>query len=183
MKQRKFVYWLRTLLVMGLGKSSLPSLLTLCLRDLEADEGDLFLEERREYGDGFPTGGPDGEDPLLIARQMAAQGIPLFVVACEPALSGYQFGLDFFRGTPILVPFFFPFSTVPFCLKKLTYTSLGICSINDHYFSNSRSLDDRGPPFSRNRRCSTRTLGNGTTHPRSRESSRGKDSFGNANGR
>ncbi|GAA5875200.1 hypothetical protein JCM16303_005043 [Sporobolomyces ruberrimus] len=55
-----------------------------------------------EYGDGFPTGGPDGEDPLLIARQMAAQGIPLFVVACEPALSGYQFGLDFFRALTII---------------------------------------------------------------------------------
>ncbi|GAA5907161.1 vWA domain-containing protein [Sporobolomyces salmoneus] len=55
-----------------------------------------------EYGDGFPTGGPDGEDPLLIARQMASQGIPLFVVACEPALSGYQFGLDFFRALTII---------------------------------------------------------------------------------
>ena len=74
-----------------------------------------------EYGDGFPDRSPDGEDPLLIARQMAQVGIPLvscklrsstlspeltgsdscnsqFVVACEPALSGYQFGLDFFRG-------------------------------------------------------------------------------------
>jgi hypothetical protein len=36
---------------------------------------------------------------------MAAQGIPLFVVACEPALSGYQFGLDFFRGELSLQPF------------------------------------------------------------------------------
>lgn len=74
-----------------------------------------------EYGDGFPDRSHDGEDPLLIARQMAQMGIPLvsahylfrglsrvltryecchlqFVVACEPALSGYQFGLDFFRG-------------------------------------------------------------------------------------
>lgn len=30
-----------------------------------------------EYGDGFPNGGPDGEDPLLIARLMASQGISL----------------------------------------------------------------------------------------------------------
>lgn len=50
-----------------------------------------------EYGDGFPAGSPDGEDPLVLARQMASQGITLFVVACEPALSGYQFATDFFR--------------------------------------------------------------------------------------
>ncbi|GAA6059913.1 hypothetical protein JCM10212_005296 [Sporobolomyces blumeae] len=55
-----------------------------------------------EYGDGFPQGGPDGEDPLLLARQMAQMGIPLFAVACEPALSGYQFGLDFFRALTII---------------------------------------------------------------------------------
>lgn len=30
-----------------------------------------------EYGDGFSDGGPDGEDPLLLARQMAQMGIPL----------------------------------------------------------------------------------------------------------
>ncbi|GAA5871783.1 hypothetical protein JCM8547_008141 [Rhodosporidiobolus lusitaniae] len=55
-----------------------------------------------EYGDGFPQGSPDGEDPLVLARQMAAAGIPLFVVACEPALSGYQFGLDWFRALTVI---------------------------------------------------------------------------------
>lgn len=30
-----------------------------------------------EYGDGFPQGAPDGDDPLVLARQMAAAGIPL----------------------------------------------------------------------------------------------------------
>jgi hypothetical protein len=30
-----------------------------------------------EYGDGFPQGAPDGEDPQVLARQMAAAGIPL----------------------------------------------------------------------------------------------------------
>lgn len=83
-----------------------------------------------EYGDGFPQGAPDGEDPLVLARQMAAAGIPLvrfpslifcvlrlslslgavltsdlsaqFVVACEPALSGYQFGLDWFRSLTVI---------------------------------------------------------------------------------
>ncbi|KDE06311.1 hypothetical protein MVLG_03350 [Microbotryum lychnidis-dioicae p1A1 Lamole] len=55
-----------------------------------------------EYGDGFPDGGPDEEDPLEIARLMAQQAIGLFVVACEPALSGYQFGLDFFRALTVI---------------------------------------------------------------------------------
>lgn len=55
-----------------------------------------------EYGDGFPNGSPDGEDPLNLVRQMASQGITLFVVACEPALSGYQFGLDFFRALTVI---------------------------------------------------------------------------------
>lgn len=50
-----------------------------------------------EYGDGFPSGSPDGNDPLKIARVMAAGGIPLYVVACEPALSGYTYAADFFQ--------------------------------------------------------------------------------------
>lgn len=51
-----------------------------------------------EYGDGFPNGSPDGADPLQLARQMAAAGISLFVVACEPALAGYQHAVDFYHG-------------------------------------------------------------------------------------
>ncbi|KAK0545484.1 hypothetical protein OC846_005649 [Tilletia horrida] len=50
-----------------------------------------------EYGDGFPNGSPEGNDPLLLARQMARVGISLYMVACEPALSGYQYGADFFQ--------------------------------------------------------------------------------------
>jgi hypothetical protein len=53
---------------------------------------------RRQYGDGFHLGSPDGEDPLRLARGMAAAGIPLFMVACEPALSGYQQAADFYQG-------------------------------------------------------------------------------------
>lgn len=49
-----------------------------------------------EYGDGFDDGSPDGYDPLQLAREMAAQGITLFFVACEPALSNYSFATDFF---------------------------------------------------------------------------------------
>ncbi|WFD06500.1 hypothetical protein MVES1_001847 [Malassezia vespertilionis] len=51
-----------------------------------------------EYGDGFPNGSPDGEDPIVLARAMSAKGITLFVVACEPALSGYQHAVDFYHG-------------------------------------------------------------------------------------
>jgi len=50
-----------------------------------------------EYGDGFDDGSPDGNDPLVLARQMAARGITLFFVACEPALSSYSFATDFFK--------------------------------------------------------------------------------------
>ncbi|CDO71696.1 hypothetical protein BN946_scf184915.g40 [Trametes cinnabarina] len=50
-----------------------------------------------EYGDGFDEGSPDGNDPLQIARTMAQQGITLFFVACEPALSGYSYATDFYQ--------------------------------------------------------------------------------------
>ncbi|WFC99162.1 hypothetical protein MYAM1_001904 [Malassezia yamatoensis] len=51
-----------------------------------------------EYGDGFPAGSPDLEDPIRVVRAMSEQGIVLYVVACEPALSGYQYALDFYQG-------------------------------------------------------------------------------------
>lgn len=50
-----------------------------------------------EYGDGFNKGDPSGHDPLQLARKMAQVGISLFVVACEPAFSGYSYSNDFFR--------------------------------------------------------------------------------------
>jgi hypothetical protein len=46
-------------------------------------------------GDGFPNGDPEGRDPLEIARQMAAAGITVYAVGCEPALGGYRFARDF----------------------------------------------------------------------------------------
>ncbi|KAF8805449.1 hypothetical protein BYT27DRAFT_7193228 [Phlegmacium glaucopus] len=46
-------------------------------------------------GDGF-TESPDQNDPLDIARQMAEHGITLFVIACEPSLSGYDNAVDFY---------------------------------------------------------------------------------------
>lgn len=50
-----------------------------------------------EYGDGFDDGSPDGFDPLQVARMMASRGITIFFVACEPALSGYQYATDFYK--------------------------------------------------------------------------------------
>merc|ERR1711988_353879 len=46
-------------------------------------------------GDGFPNGDPDGRDPLEIAREMAANGITMYTVGCEPALGNYRFARDF----------------------------------------------------------------------------------------
>ncbi|KAI0320543.1 elongation factor-2 kinase [Amylostereum chailletii] len=50
-----------------------------------------------EYGDGFDDGSPEGTDPLQLAREMAARGITLFFVACEPALSSYSYANDFYQ--------------------------------------------------------------------------------------
>ncbi|PPQ82201.1 hypothetical protein CVT24_012549 [Panaeolus cyanescens] len=49
-----------------------------------------------ESGDAFDAS-PDQNDPLQLARQMAEQGITLFVVACEPELSTYKHAVDFYK--------------------------------------------------------------------------------------
>jgi len=49
-------------------------------------------------GDDYPKGDPNGLDPIQIAKNMAEQGIVLYVVACEPALSGYPLAHDFMAG-------------------------------------------------------------------------------------
>jgi hypothetical protein len=49
-------------------------------------------------GDDHPNGDPEGLDCIKMARQMAAQGIILYVVACEPSLSGYANAHDFMAG-------------------------------------------------------------------------------------
>merc|ERR1719410_1272859 len=49
-------------------------------------------------GDGFPNGNPNGHDPVKIAKAMAEQGIILYVVACEPSLSGYKGAHDLMAG-------------------------------------------------------------------------------------
>ncbi|KAJ9120786.1 hypothetical protein QFC22_002719 [Naganishia vaughanmartiniae] len=50
-----------------------------------------------DYGDGFPKGDPNGHDPLQLAREMASRGIGIFMMACEPNLSSYKFGVEFFQ--------------------------------------------------------------------------------------
>ncbi|KAI9634646.1 uncharacterized protein MKK02DRAFT_37526 [Dioszegia hungarica] len=50
-----------------------------------------------ESGDQIKGGDPDGHDPLVVARTMAANGITLFMVACEETLSGYSRAVDFFQ--------------------------------------------------------------------------------------
>jgi len=49
-------------------------------------------------GDGFPNGNPNGHDPVKIAQAMAELGIILYVVACEPSLSGYAGAHDLMAG-------------------------------------------------------------------------------------
>merc|ERR1711988_1997774 len=47
-------------------------------------------------GDGFPNGGPDGVDPLVVLDNMSAKGITIYSVGCQPALSRYRFATEFF---------------------------------------------------------------------------------------
>merc|ERR1719251_466293 len=49
-------------------------------------------------GDGFPNGNPNGYDPVKMAKEMAERGIILYVVACEPSLSGYAGAHDLMAG-------------------------------------------------------------------------------------
>ena len=44
-------------------------------------------------GDGFPNGCPLNNDPIEIAHKLAQNGITLYCVGCEPALTIYR---DFF---------------------------------------------------------------------------------------
>ena len=41
-------------------------------------------------GDGFPAGCPYAADPIHLAHQMAAKGISLYCVGCEPALTPFR---------------------------------------------------------------------------------------------
>jgi len=41
-------------------------------------------------GDGFPNGCPCGFDPVAVCREMAAEGITLYCIGCEPSLTPYK---------------------------------------------------------------------------------------------
>ena len=51
-----------------------------------------------ERGDGFPNGAPTGVDPLLVLDDLSRQGVCVYPVGCQPALSQYRFATDFFVG-------------------------------------------------------------------------------------
>ncbi|KAG8699754.1 hypothetical protein FRC11_013505 [Ceratobasidium sp. 423] len=51
-----------------------------------------------ESSDSFTGGCPCGRDPLKVAEDMLNSGITLYVVACEPSLSGYQHARQFYEG-------------------------------------------------------------------------------------
>ncbi|KAH3756175.1 Alpha-protein kinase vwkA [Pelomyxa schiedti] len=50
-----------------------------------------------ESGDGFPDGEPNGVDPLAVSREMAAAGIALYSVGCEPAIVSCGRAVAFMR--------------------------------------------------------------------------------------
>ncbi|GAB5037786.1 elongation factor-2 kinase [Nannochloropsis oceanica] len=67
--------------------SSSPSIQTSKVAVLIADAPPHGLGERE---DGFPNGCPLHHDPLALTRQLAACGITLYTVGCEPAISTYE---------------------------------------------------------------------------------------------
>ncbi|KAH7088614.1 elongation factor-2 kinase [Auriculariales sp. MPI-PUGE-AT-0066] len=78
-----------------------------------------------ESCDGFPNGSPDGQDPLMIARQMASRGITLFVVACEPDLSSYSYAVDFFQALAGMTSgFMLPLTTAKFLAHAIIGSAL-----------------------------------------------------------
>ena len=50
-------------------------------------------------GDQIPDGCPLNYDPVAICHQMAARGIILYCVGCEPSLRTYR---DFFMGLSLI---------------------------------------------------------------------------------
>jgi Mg-chelatase subunit ChlD len=48
-----------------------------------------------EFGDYFPNGEPNNEDPLNIAREIAKKGITIYSVGCEPSISDYRYAKGF----------------------------------------------------------------------------------------
>eukprot|EP01012_Entosiphon_sulcatum_P056931 TRINITY_DN8064_c0_g1_i1.p1 TRINITY_DN8064_c0_g1~~TRINITY_DN8064_c0_g1_i1.p1 ORF type:complete len:891 (+),score=143.43 TRINITY_DN8064_c0_g1_i1:40-2673(+) len=61
-----------------------PSASKVCVFIADAPPHGLILS-----GDSYPNGAKDGLDPLELATQLAAQGIAVYAVGCEPAVAGF----------------------------------------------------------------------------------------------
>ncbi|XP_028390657.1 uncharacterized protein LOC114515574 [Dendronephthya gigantea] len=61
--------------------------------------GDAQPHGLNRTGDEIPDGCPDNHDPVAICHQMAARGIILYCVGCEPALRPFR---DFFMGLSLI---------------------------------------------------------------------------------
>ncbi len=48
-----------------------------------------------EINDGFPNGDPNGHDPIVITKELAAKGITIYTVGCEPEINNYKFARAF----------------------------------------------------------------------------------------
>jgi len=47
--------------------------------------------------DTYPSGSPNGHDPISIVHQLVTKEIIIYAVGCEPALSSYTYASDYFK--------------------------------------------------------------------------------------
>jgi hypothetical protein len=55
----------------------------------------VFISDAPPHGlgtpaDGFPTGCPCGLDPMVTVRELAAKGVAVYTVGCEPSITPYR---------------------------------------------------------------------------------------------
>jgi len=70
-------------------------MLTLSLNTLGSTRICVFISDAPPHAlgcgtDGFPNGCPCGLDPMQVAREVAAKGITIYTVGCEPAINPYK---------------------------------------------------------------------------------------------
>lgn len=75
---------------------ALNDVLNLSWRE-EATKMCVFITDAPPHGlanedcqDSFPEGCPDGLDPMNITKDLAAKGVSLYIVGCEPSVSDYK---------------------------------------------------------------------------------------------
>ncbi len=59
----------------------------------------MFVADAPPHGmgytvDSYPNGSPNKHDPIAIAHEMAARGIVVYSVGCEPVLGSTAFARD-----------------------------------------------------------------------------------------